>query len=116
MAKRAAPHVLLLITLLLLLLARIGAIETSGGVFELGRLVPSGFDLDELDGTFSPGEAASLCDAHPNCAGFTYRGLLRYTALPDQRQDLKKKRSWKRSFAEGNTKKSLFSSGIRSTS
>ncbi len=60
---------------------------TFKGTFRLGRLLPSGLDLVELNGVLSPGEAAAACDAHPTCAGFTYRGLLDYTAMEeDQRQ------------------------------
>ncbi len=62
--------------------------EESSGRFRLGRLSPSGFDLDELNSVLSPGEAASACDRHRECAGFTYKGLLNYTSLPDQRHSV----------------------------
>ncbi len=51
---------------------------SSGAEFLVGRLLPSGFDLPELNGgpRMRPGDAARACEEHPRCAGLTYRGLM----------------------------------------
>ena len=53
--------------------------------FVLGRIRPTGFDLTELDGRLTPGEAADKCEAHARCAGFTYRGLMDNSDQPDRK-------------------------------
>ncbi len=55
------------------------------GDFILGKLHPEGFDLPELNGHYYPGDAASTCDQHPQCAGFTYRGLLNFPEFPEKK-------------------------------
>ncbi len=53
--------------------------------FLLGRLHPADYDLSELNGLYRPTDAALMCDDHPTCAGFTYRGLLNTTNFPDKK-------------------------------
>jgi len=48
----------------------------SVGHFMVGRVHSGPFDLGHLDGRYRPAEAAQVCEEHPVCAGFTYRGLM----------------------------------------
>ena len=43
--------------------------------FIVGRLNPDpGFELNRLNGFYTPDEAANLCEKNVECAGFTFRG------------------------------------------
>jgi hypothetical protein len=43
--------------------------------FIVGRLNPDpGFELNRLNGFYTPDEAANLCERNVECAGFTFRG------------------------------------------
>ncbi len=68
----------------LLLLTVTDTISLSQAKFLVGRIHPSDYDLPELNGLYRPREAADLCDSHPICAGFTYRGLMNNTAFPQK--------------------------------
>ncbi len=64
------------------------------GKFHLGRLLPpSSPGLLDLslsspglpNGFLRPADAARACDRHPECAGFTYRGLRDTSKFPDKK-------------------------------
>eukprot|EP00095_Tigriopus_kingsejongensis_P005222 maker-scaffold585_size130225-snap-gene-0.20 protein:Tk05222 transcript:maker-scaffold585_size130225-snap-gene-0.20-mRNA-1 annotation:"bifunctional arginine demethylase and lysyl-hydroxylase jmjd6-like" len=59
------------------------SIGAKSSVFQPGKVPPNEFDLVELNGFHKPYEAIDLCESHPHCAGFTYRGLVNNTRFPD---------------------------------
>ena len=55
----------------------------AGFQFKTGRILPhtnGDLDLSDLNlaGPYKPGEAILACERHQFCAGFTYRGPIRY--------------------------------------
>ncbi len=75
----ALMWLLLLLPPLLLSLVPLASASGSApvpGTLRPGRIHPTpGLDLPGLSGFLRPADAARICDAHPTCAGFTYRGL-----------------------------------------
>ena len=73
--------------LLLLVVSGVESFFAAPGEFMIGKTPPAEFDMLELNGFHLPGDAAKLCDAHPTCAGFTYRGLLDNIKFPDRKYE-----------------------------
>ena len=67
-----------------ILLVTLSGLQGITGDFMIGKTPPAEFDILELNGHHLPGDAAKICDAHPICAGFTYRGLLDNAKFPDK--------------------------------
>jgi hypothetical protein len=70
---------LALVTLVLLLGGAAAAKKASKKAgqkskFLIGRIPPGRFEYPQLNGYFSPKEAARVCEADAACAGFTFKG------------------------------------------
>ena len=61
---------------LVLLSLTVALVKSDETNFNIGKILSGEFELDDLNGFYWPQEAAEVCDAHPHCAGFTYRGKI----------------------------------------
>ena len=56
--------------------------------FISGKVPPAEFDMPDLNGIHKPETAVQICDEHPLCAGFTYRGLMNTTKVEQKEFDI----------------------------